>query len=346
MVPQLHGALRAAGCETPRPAANELSQSFKACSFFNMAMTAELARIAAAFAEAKIPLISLKGPLLAQQVYRHGEQRQYRDLDLLVPPEFLVASARLLETLGYGGQIDCLRNMSPAQLRCLKKFYKHVNGVRRRGSEPVVVELHWRLGETPGGFPVSDSRLWQHAEEVTVAGCRVNALPFPESLLFLSYHGGFHRWKRLSWLCDMVRAMECRQIDWEAVQESASRLAVRPYLEVALLLVDELIPDHAIPPAVLSEIAPSRGMRRVLASARHAMVADPMFYENQPLSAVALHFQIGHRFSDKLHSLQSIFAPNLDDLLACGWWRARMARWQRLCSRVWQSPSNPESRAA
>src|SRR5215469_14120397 len=61
----------------------------------------ELRRIVRAFDETCIPSVSFKGPLLAMQLYGDPTQRDFTDLDLLVPPWHFTAASAMLNELGY-----------------------------------------------------------------------------------------------------------------------------------------------------------------------------------------------------------------------------------------------------
>src|SRR6266576_6247419 len=64
-------------------------------------MSAELARIAAGFEWAGLPLLAFKGPVLSQQLYGDPGLRSFSDLDVIVAPRDADAAEALLRGLGY-----------------------------------------------------------------------------------------------------------------------------------------------------------------------------------------------------------------------------------------------------
>ncbi len=61
-----------------------------------MLMTAELIRLLKIFQEAEVPVISFKGPILAQLAYGDISFRIFSDLDLLIKESDLVKVHNLL----------------------------------------------------------------------------------------------------------------------------------------------------------------------------------------------------------------------------------------------------------
>ena len=64
-------------------------------------LDAVAAQVLAAFRQAGVEALLLKGRALAILLYRAGEQRDYSDVDLLVAPHALDAAEATLRGLGY-----------------------------------------------------------------------------------------------------------------------------------------------------------------------------------------------------------------------------------------------------
>lgn len=335
MVPQTCRILQHYSGLVPARVLAKLRLGHDRCIFQGMLMQAELARIAAAFRAAGIAVIGLKGPVVEQQVYAAGQRRQYRDLDLLVEPDSLPAGCELLAQLGYSGQVADVCRISSAQRSRLTRYYKHVHGHRMAGSLPLVVELHWRLAGTPRMFAECAADIWQRPATVRIANTEVSALPERELLIFLACHGGRHRWKRLSWLCDFTRAVERTSADdWESIFERANQLRLGSYLELGLLMLERCVPCCSLPVTAATLMQNAGRLQRAFASSCHAMVADEMYYENQPFSGVRWYFDLEHCAADRMHALKSLLVPADDDLINHGWWRAGFLRLQHLYERL------------
>ncbi len=334
LVPQAHNALTRCAGHVPPDAVAELTTRSQQTVLHGMLMQAELVRIASSFEQAGIPLLTLKGPVVEKQVYGPGQQRQYRDLDLLIPPDRLVDGCRVLQQLGYGGQIADVEGLTPSTRRRLMKSYKHIHGERHVGPAPLIVELHWRLGGSSRVFASRMDGILDRPGSVSFGGTKVHTLPEELLLIFLAWHGGRHRWKRLSWLSDFARAVEVTPEDrWDQLLDDAAGLQLHSYLNLGLALLQEQIPDCRLPRPVQEHLSQVSGLSRALQSCRTAIVADELYFENLPLSSVQWSFQLDHSLADRLRSLKSILLPKDDDILQRGWWPANLQRMQHLCRR-------------
>ena len=83
-------------------ALQEFAARFAAGSgVFTRTLDAVAAQVLVAFRQAGVDALLLKGRALATLLYRAGEQRDYSDVDLLVPPHALEAAEATLRGLGY-----------------------------------------------------------------------------------------------------------------------------------------------------------------------------------------------------------------------------------------------------
>lgn len=331
MIPQVYEALPSL--------ANHMRARLKPlnaqCTLTNLVMQSEIARIARAFRAARVPLLVMKGAAVQQQVYPPGQHRQYRDIDLLIQPQNLEAGCRILRSLSYTGQVCDIEQASPSQQKRLIKYSKHVGATRVIGGASIIVELHWRPGGTPRMFASLTQDDFAAENTVNIGGVNVQTFPFPECLIYLACHGGRHRWKRLSWLSDFVRAIEKQEAcNWSDTFAAADRLKLRSYLDLAFLLVRSLLPWYQLPLEVSSRVRSTRALTRVVETCRHAIEADELHYENCPFSGPRWYFELPHCLSDRLHALQSIIAPSQEDILQRSWWGANTGRINHVLRRL------------
>lgn len=311
-----------------------LRQQNQQCILKGMLLKAELVRIAGAFSAASIPLVGLKGPIVERQVYPDGQTRQYRDLDLLVPPEALVESCRLLRQLGFGGQVSSVAECPRETVGRLIRMHKHVHGIRYHGEHPTVVELHWRVGGTSRMSKVWNELIWENPTGVSLGETRIDTLQPHALIVFLAWHGGRHRWKRLSWLCDFGHAVQTfADTDWHQVIELATNMKLAAYLALAFRMLHDIFPGVA-QPQVTSGLMAQHDLAAATASCRHAIAADELYYENQPLSSIRWYFELSHCITDRFQSLQPLLAPNDDDVIHHGWLKGRVNRVRHMFSRL------------
>src|SRR5262249_23270317 len=139
-------------------------------------------------------------------VYGSLGLRHSKDIDLLIVPELIVATTRLLESAGYR-QIEPPATFSEAQTRMWRLRCKEVRYVRE--GKQLEIELHSRLFDNP--------RLMA---EMSIAGS-LSTIPISKDIslctlgeddlfAYLCTHGAVHGWFRLKWLAD-IGALLARQ---------------------------------------------------------------------------------------------------------------------------------------
>jgi hypothetical protein len=93
-------------------------------------------RAIAMLADAGVPSVALKGPLLGEAIYGDPGRRPSSDIDLLVAPEQLQTAVEVMRGLGYGAPTDHIYDDGLPLL--------HFMLVHERGELPPV-EFHWRV---------------------------------------------------------------------------------------------------------------------------------------------------------------------------------------------------------
>ena len=134
-----------------------------------------------------VPVISLKGPWLAQRLYGDTALRLYSDLDLLVRRADFDRAGQVLSGLGFSAAArrdDYARTWS-------------------RGS--IILELHDDV-ENPLAFDFGIDGAWDRAQPAEFEGVPAWLLAPSDELRFLCLHGARHRFERLSHVLDLVLA--------------------------------------------------------------------------------------------------------------------------------------------
>jgi hypothetical protein len=185
-----------------------LVERFRAHTFRALALTRELLRLLPLFEAQGIPVLTFKGPVLAQQLYGQVARREFLDLDILVRESDAQAAFALLLREGYQSQFP----LTAEQFRryCAmdcELAWSHPE----RG---VAVDLHWKLAPAPYTFAFPERAVWQGAHHVVISGQRVRTLAPELLVLFLFFHHSKHDWAWLVWLSDL--AMIVRGFDADA----------------------------------------------------------------------------------------------------------------------------------
>jgi hypothetical protein len=235
--------------------------------------TARLLELLDRFQTADVPVLVLKGPVLAQLLYGDPTARSYSDLDILVRQNDAPRAARVLEENGYRLQTPFVWTSLPD----LISRNKELNFVHEIG---VDVDLQWAVG--PSGFPFrfDPEVLWSSMTVIEIAARGVPTLNSDCLLLYLCVHGAVHAWSNRAWVRDLERLIVQRRetgqdLDWSGVLELAQRTGcLRPVLLGALLAHDLFVPPAPLPPHVLDRARAIPAIARLAGEVKQRLHAD------------------------------------------------------------------------
>lgn len=154
-----------------------------------------------ALTDAGIPVLILKGAVLAQRLYGGLDRRPQYDLDVLVPRAAAGAARRVMLGAGYK----------------LVRRYQHAASLLR---PPVEVDLHWALRSAPA-YAIDHGHVWKDVVPVVLDDAHAWTLSDEHLLLLLSTSVvedtglGVARLKQLCDLWLLVRELDTR-FDWAA----------------------------------------------------------------------------------------------------------------------------------
>ena len=193
----------------------------------------------------KIPVVPIKGPVLAAFAYGNISLRQFEDLDILVHKRHAIMAGSCVQALGYSDSFGLMPKFDTLQLR----YQQHFSLISH--SSDTLVDLHWTLepGKTLTHF--SDVTVWERMKTTSLDGVPVRNLSSEDLLLYLCVHGSNHCWHRLSWICDVAQLVgTCPNMNWEAVIEQAQLLQRQRMLFLGLALATDLL-EASIPDEIL-----------------------------------------------------------------------------------------------
>jgi hypothetical protein len=236
----LHHRLPAAAKERlPEGSLAEFARAAERAVQRGLVQSAELVRIARALEEAGVGVTSVKGPLLAVQLYGELGQRHSGDLDLVVAQAEVERADAVLQAKGY-------RRTEPDFVLTPRQQSAHLHFHRENEylnpSSGFKLELKWRLYGPTGGCGAE--REWRE-----VAGSRVATLAPGANAIYLFAHGARHGWFRLFWLVDVALLLQDDGVDWAEAAENARRSGVRRSLLQGAVLARDLM-GVPMPPAL------------------------------------------------------------------------------------------------
>jgi hypothetical protein len=291
-----------------------LERRFNINDFRNRFLTKELVRLLSLFKAHKILAVPYKGPDLASRAYGNVSLREFRDLDILIPKRDVSQAKNLLFAHEYR-----LRDLSAAQAQeaaYLREDYEYrfvlnddqLNAGNDRGFFfRVVVGLHWRVTPPNLPFPFKAMRVWEHLEEVPLAGSTILSLATEDLLLLLCLHGTKHRWERLAWICDIAALVSTHQgIDWEWTVKQATKLGGARMLFLGLGLAHSLL-DTDIPQNVLRRIQTDIAIQSLLAEVNQHLFLSDTNDQNEDSEEALIHLlRARERFLDRIKAYRHI----------------------------------------
>ena len=206
--------------------------------------TSAFLRIAAAFEKELIPLVALKGPVLAQEVYGSTTLREFVDLDLLVRERDFLKAVATLQRLNYRADWD----VDPGtQLQFLRyqgetSFANAKNGL--------IIDLHWRVAAENNALPLDAAFFWPRFRPMQFAGQGFLGFAPEDLALYLAAQGGHDEWSDFRRLCDLAALIHRHpHLEWDSVVQEANRLHGLRVLLLGLRLAAELL-DVPLPEIV------------------------------------------------------------------------------------------------
>lgn len=223
----------------------------------NIILERELVNIISVFRRSNMPVIPLKGPLLAIYIYGDLALRQAScDLDLLIPTEKINDTIKLLETMGYHfhRQIDIVYQRSTHQAS-LSRQDKELG-------KNITIDLHWNIVEqwniVDNYFLNSSNEFWRSAKKTTIDGYSVLAFSTEYLLLYLVLIMMFRESPiEIRYIYDIHRLITRfnRKINWESLIICARTLNLNTVLFFTLKLSQDFFHTD-LAQGVLDELRP------------------------------------------------------------------------------------------
>jgi hypothetical protein len=275
LAPLLYRRLKQAGIRAslPRDVWERLRRAYLAGAARNARLFGELGVLLRRLRGSGIRVIGLKGAFLAEAVYEDIALRQMVDVDLLVPRAELPAA--------YAALLDMERILR------LPSVNRPGFGSSWELRLPVDagVDFCWAIAIPGGRSRLDVAGLWNRARPAIIAGVEVLALSCEDLLLQLCLHAT-HRHGLEDGLRPFVDIAKTTrryrdEIDWTQVAERAREWGASRYVGLALRLARSML-DAQVPGEALDRLVPGGLDLRMLATARHSVLARTGYVEQIP----------------------------------------------------------------
>ena len=223
----------------PNAIYEQLRRKYLANGAKNFRLTTELGRILIALEQKNIPVISLKGIILANTVYENPAMRRMSDIDVMVKWKDIKHSIAILNSLGYRETASYHFDDESMQYDHHSPEFIHESGT--------IFELHWNITDaynvSPRGLDLGE-HFWKYAKKGTFLGASSYLLP-PSVLIFhcaihLSIQHAFHFGIREIYDIEELYRKYSDCIDWNQLLMISNDLGLVRPLMLSLALTDLL----------------------------------------------------------------------------------------------------------
>ena len=268
----------------------------------NMRLNGELRLLLTALNAENIPLILLKGIVLANTVYENIGLREMNDIDVLTRPGDLQRIADILTGTGY-------RPIQPFRADVIIQTAHHLPGLIKKGHAKI--EVHWNITHPNKNYSIEPHGLWERAVPVQISVCQTLMLSLEDLLLHLCLHTSYlHPFTfGLRPFCDIAETIDHfgSTLDWRTVVDRAIsqhwQRGVYLALQLAIELAGASVPDH-----VMEKLQPADMSDPILETARALIFTDKYFATSIPKPFVQLLESRG--WGDKIKIFwQRVFLP-------------------------------------
>lgn len=226
-----------------------------------------LAMLIKIFADSGIRALSLKGPILAMELYGNPALRYSRDLDILVSEEDLEKACECLETLGYEEEITVF-NKTTLRRRIRQSKGEEMHRVYTKDN--ICIELHWRLSYR---MDESFDELWKHRRTKVLLSQEIHYLGEYDNISYLISHAAGHGYHRLRWLIDIYELKKNTDLFFAAVYRYMAEQSVG-MLMLETVLVLYLIPSFSMPQCSNNYFSIQRENNKVIVHYEDAIKKD------------------------------------------------------------------------
>lgn len=276
----------------PNDVQRQLAAAYLQNSTRNALLWHELRSILLALNEVGVPVIPLKGFVLAFGLYGVDALRVSGDIDILVPRNCVSRAFDVLKRRGYKSNFR-----QPWLERLALQHGIECCFSREESNIGYFVDLHQGLYLDMPRERAILSDLWAAAIPKEILGISVLTLSPEWELLFLSAHAARHQWRGLKWLVDVHEVCLRGDVDWEMLGRIARQLGWESILRTSVVACKALL-GTSIPQFLDSYCMPSW------------LQLSPFESRLDGAAAVAFDLRLLSRYSEKLrYIVRLVFVP-------------------------------------
>jgi hypothetical protein len=271
----------------PPQVSSGLADAARQIAARNLRATAECRRLLERFEAAATPLLFLKGLTIGALAYGSAAPKDAVDIDLLVDPSAIAASAAILRELGYR---LVLPRESPADVVLHAWHRGRKESVWARDNPPAQIDLHTRPADNPCLIPAIAVQSPSQRVEIG-AGAHLPTLADDQLFAYLAVHGASSAWFRLKWIADLAGLLHRRDAgEVERLYRCSQGLGAGRSAGQALLVADDLFGTLSQNPALRSELKSDSRTRLLYRAALRQLLRAPAEPTDQRFGTFTIHW--------------------------------------------------------
>lgn len=199
----------------------------------NILLYDESSRVLKSFEKKGIPVVGLKGIVLAEFVYKNVALRPMADVDLLVQKTNLPETMKTLFKLGF--------EILPQEKRATIKYMNESHFVKCQENLKhlpiLIINIHWDLtapARFKGTTKINTQKMISRARPAKIACSNILVMRREDQILHVIYHATFqHPFIGLLQLCDVAELIKLKEneLDWQVLVKTSrkGRIATAAY---------------------------------------------------------------------------------------------------------------------
>ena len=231
----------------PEEYQERLNRAFQNNVYRNIFISEELDRMLSVFSQHGIDTISIKGIILAEQLYANAMMRTTSDIDILLHEDKISSAVTLLQEMGYQELIENRK----------RKHAFHRVFFKDSSTFPLVIELHWNLKD-PSVVAFHVSEIWNRSQEYQFRENNTRVLSPEDNFLYLAYSPLTQDGQLLKYLGDITLLLETHHdtLNWDLILELTTALGISPAVYYSLKWSRDLL-GAQVPASAMERLKPA-----------------------------------------------------------------------------------------
>jgi hypothetical protein len=197
--------------DVPPPVRDQVTELQQARVVRALGGMAAVQQTCAAFRDAGIPAVALKGPAFSQWLYGDFTFRRFSDIDLLVRIGDRDHAHDVLRRLDYALPVGMSKRVAAV-------IYSNLGAWPLIKPDALPVDLHWRLAQRRFPAPLSAADVIAASQPISERQATVHVPSATHAAVLTLLHASKHLWCTLEILLAIARLMRRTDVDWELVE--------------------------------------------------------------------------------------------------------------------------------